>query len=150
MLNNARQVAKLEGLARMILDHPGVIKQFKDFGAVSCVLDNDPPQFRSMDGRWTFDPRNRNYEKAFWLSWPNLAGNRNAENLGNLMEAILGIREAAVQKRHFLQEDCRVLFVAELLSNFVNSVYQFTMHSKSEYMDMSEWLAYVQALSVSQ
>ena len=48
--------------------------------------------------------RNKNYEKAFWLAWPLLAGARNCVNLGSIPEAVLGMREVVVKYKRPVTE----------------------------------------------
>ena len=54
------------------------------------------------------------------MAWPLLAGARNYINSGNILETILGMRDVALRyKRPFVSE-------------FVNSVYQYTQYTESE------------------
>ena len=68
----------------------GLVKHYSDDGAVTCELPTDPKQYVTVDGRWTFDARNRNYGKAFMLLWPDLRTNENDAPLGNIIANLLG------------------------------------------------------------
>ena len=74
---------------------------------------------------YTFDPRNHNYEKAFHLAWSTLCEERNRNTLGNILESLLGVRNAIV-KYYGKEHDPVIESVCERVSNFVNAVYQFT------------------------
>ena len=91
---------------------------------MTCIHEGDPKQSYTQDGRWTFDPRSKNYEKAFWLAWPLLAGTRNCVNLGNILTAILGMREVVVRYKRPVTDMMKRS--ASLMREFVNSVYQYT------------------------
>ena len=72
--------------------NPLLIVEFQCDSGVTSRREGDPTQTLMPDGRWTFDPsKNQNYEKAFWLAWPQLAGGRNRRNLWNIFEAIFPI-----------------------------------------------------------
>jgi len=147
ILHQVQSMQLLHGLIKATMESSGFVAAFSGFGAVTTVLETDPKQYTTRDGRWTFDPRNRNYEKAFHLAWPEIVDWRERVNLGNVLEAILGVREQAFAQRHFLQENPAVLGVCSRLSAFVNSVYQFTRYTNTEYMDVPAWLTYVQNLA---
>ena len=108
----------------------------------------DPNQIYTRDGRWTFDPTNLVYETWFWLLWPTLVGDRKHENWGNVIESVLGVREQAVQQRHFLQEDEAVNSLCKRLSEFVNLTYQFIMYTDSREDPVRSWLDFVRRLQV--
>ena len=79
-------------LAKIMLAHvdfvedcmanPAAIREFESKGAVTCMHEGDPKHNLTQDGRWTFYPRNRSYEKAFWLARPRLAKDRNRTKIG--------------------------------------------------------------------
>ena len=123
-----------------------IIGRCRNEGFVTCAYEGDPPQFLTQDGRWTFDPRNANYSKAFWLAWPGLAQHRNKVNLGNILEAILGIREMAISHKLVSGKMPCTMEFCRALDEYVNSVYQFTMYTRSEEDGMQEWLLYVKSL----
>ena len=128
------------------MEHPTLVKTFHLSGAVEVVCVTDPKQTKTRDGRWTFDPENKVYEKCFWLLWPNLVGTRERVNLGNVIESVLGVREQAVAQQHFLQEDDVVISVATHLSEFVNLTNQFIMYTESKEDLVSEWVEFVRRL----
>ena len=82
------------------------------------MLESDPKQHKCRDGRYTFDPRNRNYQKAWWLAWRG-SDQYNMVTLGDAIEAVLGMREAAVQGQHPLQDDPVAKSVCTVLSLFL-------------------------------
>jgi hypothetical protein len=123
-----------------------MIKKFDSFGAVECLLDSDPKQYKMQDGRWTFDPGNLNYEKAFWLLFPQLAPHCGKVSLGNVLESILGVYEAAVHHGHVLQERMYVRRVTGLLNCFVHAVYNVTLRTGTEHWAVSEWLDWVNSI----
>ena len=114
------------------MSHPTLVETFHGSGAVETTCSTDPKQIYTRDGRWTFDPENKVYEKCFWLLWPNLVGPRQKVNLGNVIESILGVREQAVTQQHFLQEDDVVISLATRLSEFVNLTNQSIMYTDSK------------------
>ena len=126
---------------------PLPIELYREYGTIDCLLQSDPKQV-VYDGRWTFDPRNRNYEKAFHLAWPTLCGERNRNTLGNILESLLGVRNARV--KYGKKRDLAIESVCGRVSNFVNAVYQFTQWTDSEYDDIIAWTAYVRGLSLAQ
>jgi len=145
MLRIARAVGILENFVAHVATQPQLMS-FRNFGAVTCVSESDLKQKRCRDGRWTFDPQNRCYEKAWWLAWPAATWNYNANTLGNVLESIIGIWEAAVSQRHYLAEDAAVKGVAQALSMFVHAVYSFVEYTDTMYTPHEAWLAYVGAL----
>ena len=80
---------------------------YREYGTIDCELLADPKQV-NYAGRWTFDPRNRNYEKAFHMAWPQLSGSMNSNTLGNIIESLLGVRNAAV--KYHAQLEARPVF----------------------------------------
>ena len=144
-----RPLAMLEMFIARWMEHPTLVKTFHPSGAVEVVCVTDPKQTKTRDGRWTFDPENKVYEKCFWLLWPNLVGTRERVNLGNVIESVLGVREQAVAQQHFLQEDDVVISVATHLSEFVNLTNQFIMYTESKEDLVSEWVEFVRRLQAS-
>ena len=69
-------------------------------------------------------------------------------HLGNVIESVLGVREQAVQQRHFLQEDEAVNSLCKHLSEFVNLTYQFIAYTDSREDSVESWLNYVRRLQV--
>ena len=63
--------------------------------------------------------------------------------LGDAIEAVLGIWEAALIHQHRLQQEAVVKSVWTVLSSFCHAVYQFTQYTDTEFMPRPEWLAYV-------
>ena len=129
MLGLALKVRVLERFLLHILSESSIRRTFKHMGGVTCLLESDPKQNLCRDGRYTFDPRNRNYQKVWWLAWPNVfdeANQYNMTTLGDAIEAILGIWEAAVMHKHHLQQEVVVKSVCTVLSSFCHAVYHFT------------------------
>ena len=62
---------------------------------------------------------------------------------GDAIEAILGIREAALMHQHRLQQEAVVQSVCTVLSFFCHAVYQFTQYTDTEFVPRPAWLAYV-------
>ena len=123
--------------------YSGQVKVFHNHGAVTCIYETDPKHYKTIDGRWIFDPRNKNYEKAFHLAFPQLVNGRAAVNLGNVIESVLGVRERAIKQRHPLAYDVSVISVCSHFSEFVNCVYNLTQYTKSEYDPCTEWVSLV-------
>ena len=130
------------------MEHPTLVKTFHPSGAVEVVCVTDPKQTKTRDGRWTFDPENKVYEKCFWLLWPNLVGTRKHVNLGNVIESVLGVREQVVKQQHFLQEDEAVNSLCKRLGEFVNVTYHFIMYTDSREDPVRSWLGFVRRLQV--
>ena len=124
---------------------PGV-EYYRDYGTVDCELMTDPKQVEYA-GRWTFDPRNCNYAKAFHMAWPQLASNMNSNTLGNIIESLLGVRNAAAKYHAQLEAHRAIDSVCKNASKYVNSVYQFTQATDSEYAEIGAWCAYVRDLA---
>ena len=146
MLGLALKVRVLERFMLHILSESSIRRTFKHMGGVTCLLESDPKQNLCRDGRYTFDPRNRNYQKVWWLAWPNVCDDWNQYNmttLGDAIEAILGIWEAAVTHKHHLQQEVVVKSMCTVLSSFCHAVYHFTQYTDTEFMPRPEWLAYV-------
>jgi hypothetical protein len=143
MLQMARVVAILDKFVAHVSGNQQILTSFKAHGAVTCMVEGDTPQKLCRDGRWTFDPQNRCYEKAWWLAWPAETSNYNRNTLGNAVEAIIGIWEAAVEHRHYLCDDVVVRSVARKLSCFCHAVYWFIQYTSTEHMPRNEWMAYV-------
>ena len=59
--------------------------------AIDCDTQSDPKQYLYAQ-RWTFDPMNRNSEKASHLTWPAQAREMNRVTLGNILVLVLGTR----------------------------------------------------------
>ena len=108
----------------------------------------DPKQICTWDGRWTFDPTILAYEKCCWLLWPTVVDDTQHMMLGNVIECVVGVREQAVQQRHFLQEDEAVNSLCKRLSEFVNLTYQFIMYTDSREDPVRSWLGFVRRLQV--
>ena len=134
-------------LVQRVIDLGNRLREYMRAGQVPRIHECGPKQSYTQDGRWTFELRNKNYENAFWLAWPLLAGARNCINVGNILEAILGRREVVVRYRKSVTD--MVERSASLLSEFVNSVYQYTQYTESEHDPVGEWLRDVSALSQS-
>jgi len=146
MLRLAHKVRVLDRFMLHILSESSIRTTFKDMGGVTCLLESDPKQQLCRDGRYLFDPRNRNYQKAFWVGWPWICSDSDQYNmvtLGDAIEAILGIWEAALMHQHRLQQEAVVKSVCTELSSFCHAVYQFTQYTDTEFMPRPAWLAYV-------
>ena len=126
------------------LDHSMHLRQdLCEFGSIDCVTESDPRQFLYAD-RWTFDPMNWNYEKAFWFAWPALVHRKNRNTLGNIFESLLGTRNFG--DRHDWPYDSGkvvIISVCTNLSNYVNAVYQLTRYTDAVYDDVDAWTRYV-------
>ena len=124
--------------------------KFKDWGTIDCLRASDPKQWRYMasDGeRWTFDPQNVIYAKAFHLAWPALALKfSNAETTGNILESILGVRNFAAWQGMQMRQHTTNQSVCHNLSLCVNSVHQFTQYTGTTYEDIQVWCTYVGGL----
>jgi hypothetical protein len=145
----AAAVTRIERFVVAVRENATLVATFKRFGAVTCLLESDPKQVLCRDGRWTFDPRNRNYQKAWWLAWPTQIGNYNANTLGNVIEAIIGMWEAAVLHQHVLAQNVVVKSVACMLSRFCHAVHSFTQYTCTEMWPQNQWLAYVKSLQTN-
>ena len=88
-----------------------------------------------------------NYEKAWWLAWSTELYNYNMNHLGNVIESIIGIWEAAVQHRHYFAEDEVVMSVAQNLSKFVRLVYCFTEYTDTLRTPCEAWAQCVTKLA---
>lgn len=151
-LIKAQRMRVITEFLREWLATPSLISFFKGKGGVTVEVSTDPRQWSirgtlgvngaSAAHRWCFDPRNRNYEKAFHLAWPDLVEQRNKVTLGDILESILGVRDEA-DKQHRPIPGCAIAVCREL-SSFVNSVYQLTQYSNTEHVCVHEWLTYVQ------
>ena len=152
---NARALCHhMSTLAQIMLAHvdfvedckanPAAIREFESKGAETCMHEGDPKQSLAQDGRWTFDPRNRNYEEAFWLAWPQLAKDRNRTSLGNILEAIWGMRSDVKYERQ-----TKTMELCAPLDEFVYSVYQVTQYTESEPDALEPWLLHAQRLSMN-
>ena len=151
--SNVRQCVKLTSFIKgwiqggmhtePVRTHPLPVEYLHHYGTIDCLFPDDPRQVR-YNGRWTFDPRNRNYAKAFHLAWPTLCEDRNANTLGNVLESLLGVRNARVwySEPHVPVIDQ----VCEFVSVYINTVYQFTQWTGTEEDDIQVWIAYVHGL----
>ena len=132
-----------------MLDEPSYIGQYiHRSGAVEVVCATGPKQIYTRDGRWTFDPTNKVYEKCFGLLWPNVVGTRKHVDLGNVIESVLGAREQAVAQRHFLQEDEAAGSLCKRVSEFVNVTYHFIMYTESKEEPVRSCLEFVRRIQV--
>ena len=112
MVQYGHAMLRIEAFVSHVLySEPVFIRQFKHFGAVTCESPEDPHQQQTRDGRWVFDPTNKVYEKAFWMAWPDLVASFTPNTLGNVLEAILGVREAAVDRGHPIATNPMILGV---------------------------------------
>ena len=150
MCGLACKVHVLRDFMCAVLSNSRFLAMYKNKGAVTCVLESDPKQYMTRDGRYTFDPRNRNYQKTWWLAWScaqfHDTDSYNMVTLGDAVEAVLGVREEAVMHQAQLQQHLVVKSVCDVLSSFCNSVYNFTGYTGAELMPRTEWLAYVKSL----
>ena len=71
----------------------------------------------------------------------------NMNTLGNIMESLLGVRNAATQYRAQLEAHRAIDSVCKNVSKYVNSVYQFTQATDTECVEISAWCAYVRGLA---
>ena len=111
--------------------------------AIDCVTQSDPKQYLYAQ-RWTFDPMNRNYEKAFHLSWPAQVREMNRVTIGNILESVLGTRN--IGDRNGWGNDSQRAVVASVctnISNYVNAVYQLTAYTDTVYDNLDAWTRYV-------
>ena len=146
MLRLAQKVRVLDRIMLHILSESSIRRTFKDMGGVTCLLESDPKQQLCRDGRYVFDPRNRNYQKAFWVGWPGICSDSDQYNmvtLGDAIEAVLGIWEAALIHQHRLHQEAVVKSFCTVLSSFCHAVYQFTQYTDTEFVPRPAWLAYV-------
>ena len=148
-LQLAASVSRIESFVVAVSWNKKIVDTFKSSGAVTCLLESDPKQTLCRDGRWTFDPRNQNYQKAWWLAFPAQTHDRNMNTLGNVLEAILGMWEAAVEQQHYLAADVVVRSVACELSRLCHAVHSFTQYTGTEMWPRDEWLAHVKSLQQS-
>ena len=113
------------------------------FGAIDFVTESDPKQYVYAQ-RWTFDPMNWNYEKAFHLSWPAHVRQMNRKTIGNILESALGTRNFGDRNgwRDDAQRDV-IVSVCTNISNYVNAVYQLTKYTDTVYDDVGAWTRYV-------
>ena len=114
-----------------------------NFGAIDCITESDPKQYLYAQ-RWTFDPMNWNYEKAFHLSWRAHVRQMNRVTIGNILESVLGTRNMGDQNG-WPRESQRavVTSVCTNISNYVNAVYQLTAYTGTVYDDVDAWTRYV-------
>ncbi len=68
-------------------------------------------------------------------------------NLGNIIESILGGREHSVSVQQYLHNDRAVMGVCTRLSRFLSAVCQFTNCTGTTDMPVLEWLDYVDDLT---
>ena len=123
---------------------------YREWGTVDCELATDPKQVEYPGERWTFDPQNRVYEKAFHLAWPQLVGNKNMNTLGNILESMLGVRNAIAKYPECakkLEAQRTIDSVCKRVSKYVNSVYQFTQATETSDVEVNTWCDYVRDLA---
>ena len=120
-------------------------KDLRDHGSIDCVTESDPKQW-FYGQRWTFDPTNWIYQKAFLLAWPDLAHNMNRNSLGNVFESILGTRNG-LDKYGWNgwepSERDAVVTVCTALSSYANAVYQLAAYTDTTQDDVGAWVRYV-------
>ena len=114
-----------------------------DHGAIDCVTESDPKQYL-YGQRWTFDPMNWNYQKAFHLSWPDQVRGMNRITLGNILESMLGTRNGAERNgwRNVSQRGV-IVSVCTNISHYVDAMYQLTAYTDTVHDDVEEWARYV-------
>ena len=113
------------------------------FGAIDCRSPTDPTQYL-FGQRWTFDPMNYNYEKAFYMAWPAHVRQMNRVTIGNILESLLGVRNMG--DRNGWGHDSQravIVSVCQNLSDFVNAVYQLTKYTDTVYDGVDAWTRYV-------
>ena len=117
-----------------------------EYGAVDCTSPSDP-QCWKYGSRWTFDPSNAIYDKAWLFALPDSHPLRpwfNKTTRGNIFEAILGDRNKHYkEKGEDLASDLH-----DTLSTFVLSVHRFCHYTRSGDDTRRTWADYILRLRV--
>ena len=118
-------------------------QDLRDHGAIDCITEADPKQYL-YDQRWTFDPMNVNYAKAFHLTWPEHAHDMNRNSLGNILESVLGTRNRAdrIGWRDVSHREL-IVSVCTDISACVHAVYQLTAYTDTVSDNPAAWVRYV-------
>ena len=79
------------------------------------------------------------------MAFPDLVEERNKVTLGNIIESLLGVREAALDKGHWLAEDQTMLAVIDAFDIYVHRV--LTKVTMTELAPCTEWVSWVSRLA---